>query len=173
MASVASLMLQSKSLNLLTSKCSQNIPEAPRTASCKVAQRKMSSPSPLFLLDNTFKSKNRLLLPPFYGCCNHVSCITTVSECYRLSFILQLCFCRLFKNCLLYFFYAYNRNYRNAIEPFLSILIADFTLDFCLRYRLNWRIVGVVKARCVPWESQHIPPPEERSNQMSSKDRTD
>lgn len=55
-------------------------------------------------------------------------CITTITECYDIDSVFLLFFC------LLYFFYAYNQNYENAIEPFLfTFLVIDYIygLAFC------------------------------------------
>ncbi len=137
MASVAPLDCQNKSLNLLTSKCSQNIPEAPPTARCKVAQRKMYSPRLVHFFFSTIHLRVKTICSchPFMVTVTICfMCITTVSECYRLSFIVQsvclkIVFCT---------FYAYNQNYGNVIGPFSSILNCWF--HSCFLFALSLKL---------------------------------
>lgn len=140
MASMAPLDCQSKSLNLLTAKFSQNFPEAPPTASCKVAQVKINSPRPLFLFNNTFKSKNQLLLPPFYGCVNHMFHVY-YNNIWMLSFIIVqvFFFICLFKNCLLYFFMHIIKIMEMPLSHICPLLICWFPLCFLFALTLIWK----------------------------------
>lgn len=86
MASVAPLDCQSKSLNLMPAKFSQNFPEAPPTASCKVAQGIV--PGHFFFSTTLLRVKTVCSCHPFMVALTICfMCITTISECYHLSFI--------------------------------------------------------------------------------------
>ncbi len=91
MASVAPLDCKSKSLNLMPAKFSQNFPEAPPTASCKVAQGIV--PGHFFFSTTLLRVKTVCSCHPFMVALTICfMCITTISECYHLSFIIQFFF---------------------------------------------------------------------------------